>query len=57
MSEGILKTPVLSAVEVMKIKFTHERHEAHEDAQAFKRDNRIFGWLNYVFQRELSCSN
>jgi len=45
----------------MKIKFSHERHETHENALAFKRGNRkspfvnftIFrtghGWLNSIF--------
>ena len=42
---------MLSTIEVMKIKFNHEGHEAHEVAQAFRSGDRD------VALRELRCSS
>jgi len=55
MSGGTPETPVLSAVEIMKIKFNHEGHEAHEDAQAFKSGDRRSPFVNFVLFRT-GCS-
>jgi len=39
----------------MKIKFNHEGHETHEDAQAFKSGHRRSPFVNFVSFRT-GCS-